>query len=102
MSDAPPKSSYEIAMERLRKRDGESQGEAIQTLSDAQKAAIAEVRQIYAARLAEEEILHQSKVRSLTDPTERETMDQQFRRERERLSSERDTKIERIRRGDST
>jgi hypothetical protein len=100
MSDAPPKSSYEIAMERLRKRDGE--GEPIQTLSDAQKAAIADVRQIYAARLAEEEILHQSKVRTLTDAGEREVLDQQFRRDRERLTSERDTKIERIRRGNST
>ena len=100
MSDAPPKSSYEIAMERLRKRD--SEGEPIQTLSDAQKAAIAEVRQTYAARLAQEEILHQSKAPTLTDPSEREVLDQQFRRDRERLTSERDTKIERIRRGDST
>jgi hypothetical protein len=68
-------------------------------VTDAQKAAIAEVRNFYEAKLAEAEVLHQSKMRALFDPSARETLDQEYRRDRERLISERDSKMEKIRRG---
>jgi len=97
-SKGAPKSSYELAMERLRKKDQEEGVEA-RTVTDAQKAAIAEVRNFYEARLAEAEVLHQSKMRALFDPAAREALDQEYRRDRERLVSERDSKIEKIRRG---
>ena len=95
--DSAPKSSYELAMERLRKKDADA-GINERVVTDAQKAAIAEVRNFYEAKLAEVEVLHQSKMRASLDPAERETLAQDYRRERERLTSERDAKIERIRR----
>lgn len=87
-------------MERLRKQDKES-GVEQQTLTEAQKAAIAEVRNFYESKMAEQEVLQQSSLRRTFDPAERDTIETQFRRDRERLASERDAKIEKIRRGDS-
>ncbi len=52
------KSAYELAMERLRKKDAEG-GVEHTPLTDGQKAAIAEVRKFYEARLAQDEVLHQ-------------------------------------------
>jgi hypothetical protein len=95
---SPLKSSYELAMERLKKQD-EASGVTTRPLTDADKAAIAEIRNFYEAKLAEEDVMHQSKMRNLLDADAREVLDQQFRRERERLSSERDAKIEKVRRG---
>ena len=44
-------------------------------------------------------MLHQSKMRASVDPAERDALEQGYRRERERLTSERDAKIARIRKG---
>lgn len=96
MTDGAPKSAYELAMERLRKKDAE-QGGSSQPLTDAQKAAIADVRKYYDASLAQEDVLYQSKIRSVIDPDAREELDRNYRRDRERLTSERDAKIEKIR-----
>jgi len=98
MADEKPlKSALELAMERLQKKDAEA-GVQSRPLTDSQKAAIAEARNFYESKLAEAEVLHQSKLRKTADPTDRETLEQQYRRDRERLTSERDAKIERIRR----
>ena len=48
-------------------------------------------------RLAEAEVLHQSKLKTTPDPEQRETLLQNYRRDRERLTSERDAKISKIR-----
>jgi hypothetical protein len=93
------KSSLELAMERLRKKDQDA-GIETTPLTAAQKAAIAEARNYCEAKSAEREVLHHSKLRRVFDPAERETLDQEYRRDRERLTSERDAKIEKIRRGD--
>src|SRR5262245_61416825 len=95
--DKPLKSAFELAMERLKKKDEEA-GVESRPLSDAQKAAIAEARNFYESKLAETEVLHQSKLRKTADPADRERIEQEYRRDRERLTSERDAKIERIRR----
>ena len=50
--DTRLKSSFELAMERLRQKDAES-GVTVRTLTDAEKAQIAEIRSIYEARIAE-------------------------------------------------
>lgn len=92
------KSAYELAMERLRKQDAEA-GVDERPLTDAQKAAIAEVRNFYEAKLAEQDVLQQSSLRKTFDPAERETIEAAFRRDRERFVSERDAKIEKIRSG---
>ena len=95
----PLKSAVELAMERLKKKDEES-GVTSRALSDADKAAIAEIRNFYDAKLAQEDVLHQSKLRTMFDPAERDVLTGHFRRERERLTSERDAKIEKIRKGE--
>jgi len=44
-------------------------------------------------------VLHQSQRRAIVDPAALEELEQQYRRERERLTTERDAKIARLRRG---
>jgi hypothetical protein len=95
--DTAPKSAYELAMERLKKKDEEA-GLTRQPVTDAQKAAIAEIRNFYEAKLAELDVMHQSKLRASVDPEARATLEQEFRRERERLTTERDGKVEKARR----
>ncbi len=68
-------------------------------ITDEQKAAIAEVRNFYEAKIAEHEVLHQSRIRATRDPAERETLAQEYRIGRERLTSDRESKIAKIRRG---
>jgi hypothetical protein len=90
------KSSVELAMERLRQKDADA-GIESRTVTDEQKTAIAEIRNFYEAKIAEQEVLHQSRLRASMDPAEREAISQEYRRERERLTSERDRKIEKAR-----
>jgi hypothetical protein len=98
MTDEKPlKSSIELAMERLAKKDADA-GVETRTVTDEQKAAIAEARNFYDAKMAEQEVLYQSKMRATFDPAIRETLGDEYRRDRERLTSERDHKIEKIRR----
>jgi len=98
MSDGKPlKSALELAMERLRKQDADT-GVEVRPTTDQQKAAIAEIRNFYEAKLAEQQVLHQSTLRKTPDPATRESLEAEYRRERERLAAERDTKIEKIRR----
>ena len=92
MSDDAPKKSYELAMERLRKKDQEAGGDD-RPLSNAQKAAIAEIRQFYKAKSAELEILHQAAVRRATTREEIDQLNENLRRDDERLASGRDRKI---------
>jgi len=66
-------------------------------VTDAQKAAVAEIRNIYDAKLAELDVMHQSKMRASVDPQARATLEEEFRRERERLTTERDAKVEKAR-----
>jgi hypothetical protein len=97
MTDAP-KSALELAMERLRKKDAEA-GVVEQKLTAEQKAAIAEARSIYEARVAELQILQREKQLRTTDPAEMATMEEEYRRDMERFANDRDSKIRRIREG---
>ena len=96
--DDAPKSAYELAMERLRKQDAESGAES-RPLTDEQRAAIAEVRNFYEAKAAEVEVLHQSALRRAADQDALALLEEHYRRDRERLNSERDSKIAKIRQG---
>jgi hypothetical protein len=98
--DKPLKSALELAMERLAKKDADA-GVESRPITDAQKAAIAEARNFYDAKIAEQEVLHQSTMKTTFDPGARETLAAEYRRDRERVISERDNKIETIRRGTS-
>jgi len=94
--DKSPKSSYELAMERLRKQDADAGVEPL-SLTAEQKAAIAEIRNFYESKIAEQSILHQSALRKTADPGGREAIEAESRRDRERLVTERDAKIKKIR-----
>ena len=95
--DGAPKSAYELAMVRLRKKD-EAAGIVQAPLTDAQKAAIADIRSLYGARLAQADLQYQDKMRVMFDPAVREALEAEYRRERERLTGEMEAKIEKARR----
>jgi hypothetical protein len=91
-----PKSALELAMERLRKKDADA-GVQEKTLTDAQRAQIAEARNLYEARVAERKIMHQSTMAATFDPAERAEREAELRRDLERFESDRDAKIRRVR-----
>lgn len=96
MSDDAPKSALELAMERLRKKDA-ADGIAELTLTDEQREEIAEIRRVYSAKIAQEEILNRSKLATTWEPEERAKLEDGYRREVQRLNEERDNKIEKVR-----
>src|SRR5437867_4744062 len=90
-----PKSAYELAMERLRQKDREA-GVEERPLTEAQKAAIAEARQVYQARMAEREILHRDALNKARTREEVEKLESELAIDRDRLASDRDRKIAEI------
>ena len=100
MADDRLKSAYELAMERFQKKDAAA-GVVQTPLTDDQKASIAEIRSRYQAKIAELEILHRGNTVGIIDPLAREQADDEYRRERERLNADRESKIETVRRNTS-
>ena len=94
MSDEP-KSALDIVMERLRRKDAES-GTEQKALSDAQRAAIADIRSAYEAQVAERRIMHQSTVAAVFDPAVLAEREGELRRDLDRFERERDEKIKRV------
>ena len=88
MSDVP-KSSFDIVMERLRKKDAES-GTEQTPLTDVQRTAIAEARKVYEAQVAERKIMHRSNVASVFEPSELAERESELRRDLDRFERERD------------
>jgi hypothetical protein len=98
MSDDAPKSALEIAMARLRQKDAET-GTTEQTLTDEQKARIAEVKQAAAAKLAQEDIMFQASLAQTWDPEARAQLEAEHRHDVQRIHDDRDSKIAKIKRG---
>ena len=96
--DDAPKSAYELILERLKKKDRE-EGVEERPVTDEQKARIAELRSVYEARLAEREILYESSRRKAADLEELDKLEEEYRRDRERIASERDRKMDEVRAG---
>ena len=96
--DTPLKSSFELAMERLRQKDAAA-GVVQRTLSDAEKAAIADLRSLYESKLAEQQVMLQSRLSQVFDPSAREALEAEVRGERERVSAVRYRRIVQIRAG---
>ena len=96
MANEGPKSAYELAMERLRQKDKEASVED-RPLSEEQKAAIAEVRQFFTAKSAELDILHRAAIAGAKSHEEIERLNDNLRRDKERLAGDRDRKIAQIR-----
>lgn len=95
--DDAPKSALELAMARLRKRDAES-GTEDRPLTAAQKAAITDVRQVYAAKRAQAEIMHKASLASARDVEGLARLHEEFARDTDRMSREVEEKVAAIRR----
>ena len=96
--DDAPKSAYEIILERLKKKDRDD-GIEDRPVTDGQRARIAEIRKVYEARLAEREILYHSARRKAQDLETLDRLEEEYRRDRERIASERDRKVDEVRAG---
>jgi hypothetical protein len=92
-----PKSSYELAMERLQAED--PAGAKKSPLSAKQKEAIAEARRVAASQLAEREILFRDALKQTPDPAEREKAENGYLTDRRRIDEDCERKVEAIRRG---
>lgn len=92
-----PKSSFELAMERLRAADSSATKE--KPLSSTQKEKIAEARRVAAARLAECEILFKDAMKRTPDPAAREKAEGEYQIDRQRINDDLDRAIDAIRRG---
>ena len=92
-----PKSSFEIAMERLHAAD--PAGATKSPLSAKQKDKIAEARRVAAAGLAEREILFKDALKQTHDPAEREKAENGYLIDRKRIDDDCERKIEAIRKG---
>ncbi len=94
--DDKPRSAVDIVMDRLRRKDAEA-GTTDTPLTDQQRTAIAEVRRVYEAQVAERRIMHQSSVAGLFEPDQLAERDAEMRRDLDRFERERDEKVKRIR-----
>ncbi|HXH28111.1 MAG TPA: hypothetical protein VNL37_03635 [Candidatus Polarisedimenticolia bacterium] len=98
--DKPPKSAYEIALEKLRAQDRARGEEGPAPLTEDQKRRIADARARCQARIAERDILHvDERAKVADDPEALQKLDEQHAAERRRFEAERDREIEAIRRG---
>jgi hypothetical protein len=88
------KSAYELAMERLNKSSPSL------SLSDRQKAEIAELESKYSAKIAERELLLEGEVRKAMEQGDMETLEQlqkQLASDRKNLKAELEEKKEQVR-----
>ena len=98
MNDDAPKSAIELAMARLKQKDTAA-GTTETPLTEAQKAAITDTRQVYAARRAQAEIMHASSLASVADMDALQRLQEEFRRDTDRMTRELDEKVAALRRG---
>lgn len=89
------KSSYQLSIERLEKLGIERPRE--ETFSEELRVKITEERRKADARLAELEILHKDRLKSMYDPAKREEEEAGYVRERRRIEEDRDRKIGELR-----
>lgn len=90
-----PKSSYELAMERLRAADPKAAKE--KPLTAAQKEKIAEARRIAAARLAEVELQFHDPSKGPLDPAAQEKAEAEYQIDRQRIQADLERAIAGIR-----
>jgi hypothetical protein len=90
-----PKSALELAMERL----GEGPRGHGGARSAASSAPPSPTSAGHDAKLAEREIFHRDALRKARDADAVAVLEEEYRRDRERLSSERDRKVAEIRAG---
>ena len=91
------KSSYELAMERLKDADPDAGKQ--KPLTPAQKEKITEARRVAAARLAELDIRFNDSRKQHLDPAEEEKVETEHQIDRQRVNADLDRAIAEIRRG---
>lgn len=91
-----PKTAYELILERFKKQDREA-GVEERTVTEEQKARLAEARKVYEAKLAEREISFNQSRRNAADADALAVIEEEYRRDRERIQYDRDRKLEEIR-----
>jgi hypothetical protein len=87
------KSAYELAMERLGSQPARK-------LTDAQKAELAELDSIYAAKLAQEDLSTREAIQAAQASGDLETVDllrQRYAAEKAKIEAEREAKKDRVR-----
>ncbi len=89
------KSSFELAMERLRAADPEAA--RAKPLTAAQKEQIAEAKRVAAARMAELEIRFHDARRHFRDPAEQEKAEAEYQTDRRRVDEDLERAIAAIR-----
>jgi len=95
--EKPLKSSFELAMDRLKAKD-KAEGVADEKpLTTAQKNRIAELRAEGKAKLAELEILHRKNVAGTSDPAALQKIEEHYLIDRSRAESHMDSEIEKVR-----
>jgi hypothetical protein len=91
------KSAYELALERMERQGIDRPRE--ESLTAEAREKMAEIRSKAEARIAEMEILHKDRLKSVLDPGQRQEDEEEYRRERRRIEEDRDRKIEELRGG---
>jgi hypothetical protein len=91
------KSAYELALERLEKQGIERPRE--ESFSDELREQIADARRKAEAKLAELEILHKNRLKTIFEPAKRQEEEEEYVRERRRIEDERERKIAELRKG---
>jgi len=89
------KSAYELALERMEKQGIERPRE--ETFSDEAREQIAETRRKAEASLAELEILHKNRLKTIYDPAKRQEEEEEYLRDRRRIEDQRERKVEELR-----
>jgi hypothetical protein len=91
------KSAYELALERLERQGIDRPRE--ESLSEETRRRFSEVRRQAEAKLAELEILHRDRLKTLYEPAGRQQEEEEYVRERRRIEADRDRKLEKLRAG---
>jgi hypothetical protein len=89
------KSAYELALERMEKQGIERPRE--ETFSDEAREQIAKARRKAEASLAELEILHKNRLKTIYDPAKRQEEEEEYLRDRRRIEDQRERKVEELR-----
>ncbi|MEM1182221.1 MAG: hypothetical protein AAGM22_27985 [Acidobacteriota bacterium] len=89
------KSAYELALERMEQQGIERPDQG--SLTDEDRAEMADIRQRAEAKLAQLHIMHTERLAKLSSFGEREHEEKEYRIERRRIEDGRESKLEAIR-----
>ena len=101
MAEDEPKSAYELAMEKLSRKDREEGREGPASLTAKQKEKIAEIRKEHEAKVAEMEIMYQANLSKAWREAEPEEavrkIEELHRRDRQKIEEEKEARIAKFR-----